>query len=75
LPITAPAAAGLQTRGGHPGKDSFALFWLAATLALVTFSIRNDQLYNKLIGRAEAIESELRALTGPLHRGPARGPR
>jgi len=75
LPIAAAAAAGLQTRGAAPGRIPFALFWLAATLALVTFSIRNDQVYNKLIGRAEAIESELRALTGPLHRGPARGPR
>jgi hypothetical protein len=30
----------------------------------LTFSNRNDQLYNKLIGRAEAIESELGARDG-----------
>jgi hypothetical protein len=59
LPIAAAAAAAFKPEGNTPGRLPFALFGLAATLSLVTYNKRNDQLYDELVGRAAAIEREL----------------
>src|SRR4051794_28339270 len=56
LPVAAAAAAAFKPEGTAPGRIPFALFGIAATVALVTYNKRNDQLYNELVGRAAAIE-------------------
>jgi hypothetical protein len=59
LPLTALAGAALKPEPKAPETLPFALFGLAATLCLVTYNKRNDQLYDGLIQRAAAIEREI----------------
>jgi hypothetical protein len=59
LPIA--AAAGALVKGENLGIGSFAfnLFGFAATIGLITYNARNDQLYDELVGRAASIERSL----------------
>ncbi len=59
LPIA--TAAGAAFKGEHPDSLSsvFSLFGLIATIGLVTYNTRNDQLYDELVGRAAFIERSL----------------
>ncbi len=59
LPIATAAAAALK--GDSSGLVSFtlSLFGLVATIGLVTYNARNDQLYDELVGRAASIERSL----------------
>lgn len=65
LPIAAAAAAALRI--GDEDADSTELlgivalsaFGLVVTIGLVAYNIRNDQLYDALVGRAAAIERDL----------------
>ena len=59
LPIAAAIGAAFKPEGSAPARIPFALFGLAATLAVVTYNRRNDQLYDELVGRARAIEQEI----------------
>ena len=43
LPLAALAAAALNPAGTAPGRLSFALFGLVATLSLVSYNKRNDR--------------------------------
>ena len=56
LPIATAAAAAL--RGDIPGANSIPLsaFGLVATIGLLIYNARNDQLYNTLVARAASIE-------------------
>jgi hypothetical protein len=57
LPIASGAAASLISAGSTPGfRFSLSLFGLAATIGIVTYNARNDQLYDELVGRAASIE-------------------
>jgi hypothetical protein len=59
LPVASAAAAAFK--GDSPGFGAFvlSLFGLAATIGLVTYNTRNDQLYDELVGRAASIERGL----------------
>jgi hypothetical protein len=65
LPIAAGAATALVKAGG--GRNGAAearalalsIFGLAVTVALATYNDRNDQLYDRLVGRAASIERQL----------------
>jgi hypothetical protein len=59
LPIA--TAAGTAFKGGPAdgGSFVFALFGLIATIGLVTYNTRNDQLYDELVSRAAFIERSL----------------
>ena len=64
LPIAAAAAAALRSTEANDSATAaarlgFSLFGLAVTIGLVGYNIRNDQLYNELVGRAAMIEREL----------------
>jgi hypothetical protein len=60
LPIIAAAAAAFKLEALAPmGRIPLALFGLVATIGLVTYSKRNDQLYNQLVGRAASIERSI----------------
>ena len=56
------AAAKEQVLGGLGFVVS--LFGLAVVLGLITYSVRNDQLYDELVGRAADIERSLGILDG-----------
>lgn len=60
LPIASIVSAALGARM-EDGKEigvpiALALFGLASAIGIVTYNVRNDQLYNALVGRAAAIE-------------------
>lgn len=59
LPIAAGAVAALRKDFHGVAEFALSLFGLVATLALVTYNERNNQLYNDLVGRAAAIERSL----------------
>ena len=59
LPLAALAGAALKPENQSPRTLPFAVFGLAATLGLITYNKRNDQLYDGLIKRAAAIEREI----------------
>ena len=57
LPIIAAAAAAFKFDTLAPiSRFTLAIFGLVATIGLITYNSRNDQLYNELVGRAAAIE-------------------
>jgi hypothetical protein len=60
LPVAAAAAAAVVA-GREPEASTlaFAMFGLVATIGLVTYNTRNDQLYDTLVARAAAIERAL----------------
>jgi hypothetical protein len=60
LPIAAAVAAALN-KDDALGIHAFglSLFGLVATLGLATYNVRNDQLYDELVGRAASIERSL----------------
>ena len=59
LPIAAAAATALKGDDGGGGHFALSLFGLVATIGLITYNARNNQLYNELVGRAAAIERSL----------------
>jgi hypothetical protein len=61
LPVAAAAAAALRGGGEADGATAvmtlgLSLFGLVVTLALASYNVRNDQLYDELVGRAAQIE-------------------
>jgi hypothetical protein len=77
LPIAAAAATAVLSAGG--GRDAAAevralalsLFGLLVTVALATYNDRNDQLYDRLVGRAASIEWQLGLPDGAFANRPA----
>jgi hypothetical protein len=59
LPLATAAGAALKGDSLGIGKGVLSLFGLAATIGLITYNARNDQLYNELVGRAASIERSL----------------
>jgi hypothetical protein len=59
LPIATAAAAAFKGDSTGVGAFVLSLFGLVATIGLVTYNTRNDQLYDELIGRAASIERTL----------------
>lgn len=70
LPIAAAATAAFKTDALSPGRLPLSLFGLAATIGLVTYNARNDQLYDALVGRAADIERSLRLQDGSFANRP-----
>jgi hypothetical protein len=68
LPIASAAAA--VFKGDSPGFVVLSLFGLAATIGLVTYNSRNDQLYDELVGRAASIERTLGLADGAFANRP-----
>lgn len=64
--VTVVAAIAEAARGQALGGVSFAvsLFGLVVVLGVITYSVRNDQLYDELVGRAADIERSLGILDG-----------
>jgi hypothetical protein len=59
LPIATAAATVFKGDSTGGGSSVFPLFGLIATIGLVTYNTRNDQLYDELVGRAASIERSL----------------
>jgi len=59
LPIATAAAAAFNGNSNGIASFTLSLFGLVATIGLVTYNSRNDQLYDELIGRAASIERSL----------------
>jgi hypothetical protein len=59
VPIVTAAAAVLKGGSFDAATFTLSLFGLAATIGLMTYNARNDQLYDELVGRAAAIERSL----------------
>jgi hypothetical protein len=59
LPIAIAAATAFKGDNTGGGSFVFPLFGLIATVGLVTYNTRNDQLYDELVGRAASIERSL----------------
>lgn len=59
LPIASAVAAAFKGDSIGTAAFTLSLFGLAATIGLVTYNARNDQLYDELIGRAASIERSL----------------
>jgi hypothetical protein len=57
LPIA--AGASVLVGGDNPKVVAFSLFGLVVTVGLMTYNMRNDQLYDTLVARAAAIERHL----------------
>jgi hypothetical protein len=77
LPVAAGAATALlSANGGRDGAAevrtlALAIFGLLVTLALATYNDRNDQLYDRLVGRAASIEWQLGLYDGAFANRPA----
>jgi len=71
LPIATAAATAFKG-GDNMGGGSFVfpLFGLIATIGLVTYNTRNDQLYDELVGRAASLERELGLADGAFANRP-----
>ena len=60
LPIASGAAVALVTRiDATVPTLAFSVFGLTVTVALVTYNVRNDQLYDTLVARAASLERRL----------------
>jgi hypothetical protein len=59
LPIASAVAVALKTGSATAPWLGLSLFGLIVTLGLVTYNMRNDQLYDVLVGRAATIERSL----------------
>ena len=59
LPIATAAGTAFKGDGADGGSFVFPLFGLIATIGLVTYNTRNDQLYDELVSRAAFIERSL----------------
>jgi hypothetical protein len=59
LPIATAVAVALKTGSATAPWLGLSLFGLLVTLGLVTYNMRNDQLYIELVGRAATIERSL----------------
>jgi hypothetical protein len=76
LPVAAAAAAALRGGGEANGATAvmtlgLSLFGLFVTLALASYNIRNDQLYDELVGRAAEIERSIDLPDGAFANRPA----
>jgi len=70
LPIATAAAATFKGESTGGGSFVLPLFGLIATIGLVTYNTRNDQLYNELVGRAASIERSLGLADGAFANRP-----
>ena len=59
LPLAAVATAALKGDNSNVSTLALSLFGLIATVGLITYNARNDQLYDELVGRAGDIERQL----------------
>jgi hypothetical protein len=59
LPIATATAAVFKGDSTSTGSFALSLFGLVATIGLLTYNTRNDQLYDELVGRAASIEQSL----------------
>ncbi|HEY4265195.1 MAG TPA: hypothetical protein VGM72_07750, partial [Micropepsaceae bacterium] len=59
LPAATAVATALKGDSLSAASAVLSLFGLAATIGLVTYNLRNDQLYDELVGRAAFIERSL----------------
>jgi hypothetical protein len=59
LPIASAATAGFGRQSGGGVPLVFSAFGLIVVLGVMTYHMRNDQLYNELVGRAATIERSL----------------
>jgi hypothetical protein len=71
LPTAAAAAAFFKGENTSIAGAALSMFGLAATLGLVTYNARNDQLYDELVGRASSIERSLGLPDGAFANRPA----
>jgi hypothetical protein len=70
LPIATAAATAFKGDRADGGSFVFPLFGLIATIGLVTYNTRNDQLYDELVGRAASIERSLGLADGAFANRP-----
>ena len=71
LPTAAAAGAIFKGDSASLTGVALSLFGLAATLGLVTYNARNNQLYNELVARAASIERSLGLPDGAFANRPA----
>jgi hypothetical protein len=70
LPTATAAATAFKGDLADGGSFVFPLFGLIATIGLVTYNTRNDQLYDELVGRAASIERNLGLADGAFANRP-----
>jgi hypothetical protein len=70
LPIAALAAAAFSANALAIERLPLSIFGLAATIGIVTYNKRNDQLYNNLVARAAAIERSIGLYDGAFANRP-----